>query len=788
MASLTEMSLDEFMENWDSDESEPSKSKSVEISPKKAKKSKPGKKKRKQTKVASDGKDEEAQDARGVLTQDAAKGTGTSSHQKELNDLKERDPEFYKFLQQEDESLLHFEDGEFDLDGSSDEESESGIHKIPVELEEASDSESESIEDQSELDEIEKDTKKGDQKLTLVTSKMIEDWKSKLIQEKSSFPALKELMKSFRAAILRFSDSEEDEGKKSKKQKSKYKVVNAEVFNAIVGLCIQQVIPSLVKILGLSQQKSSINHVTLRKSKSWVKVRDVVQIYLGDVIALNELLLEPSVLCASLRHTILLIPYFINFPKVAKQLIKFLIKTWSGSEDESVRVLSFLCINRIVKLDEKKFLEITMKQCYLAYVANCKFTTPTLLPMINFLQQTLCELFAVNPQATYPLAFLYIRQLAIHLRKAITVPKKENYQAVYNWQYVHCIGLWCRMVGNLYSKEAIKPLLYPLVQVSLGTIDLVPTSRYFPLRYRVIKYLITLSSRTNTYIPLLPYITKPLRLAEFSKKSGMVTEPLNFATMLRLSNSQLKEASYRSGTMDEMYDALMEYFNTQAHTISFPEMVVPTMISMKKFAKGCKVANYSKIVLQLISKMEENSKLIIDKRSKVSFGVADVDKVMQWEKMMEKEGVPFHKHYKNYKKMRQTESRHAVADKDRNVEERLPQVDRKKFIELAKAKDRKELSNLFDDDDENFDVEENILKKLEEEESTKITESKSSKKRKKISERKAAEKELDDPAYDSDDDSSKKPKEVVKRRKVVVDNDDDEPDLVEEFQFSSDEN
>jgi nucleolar complex protein 2 len=162
------------------------------------------------------------------------------------------------------------------------------------------------------------------------------------------------------------------------------------------------------------------------------------------------------------------------FPKTVKTLIKFFISTWS-QRDEKSRVIAFVCLHKIVTNTHEKNQSFVYKSLYLAFARNSKFTSLSTLPLINFMQRSLIEIYAANNKLAYEHVFVYIRQLAIHLRNAMNLKKKESYQAVYNWQYVHSLVLWCKLLGTLVKtktgvNEYLQPLIYPVVQCVIGTI------------------------------------------------------------------------------------------------------------------------------------------------------------------------------------------------------------------------------------------------------------------------------------------------------------------------------
>ncbi len=53
---------------------------------------------------------------------------------------------------------------------------------------------------------------------------------------------------------------------------------------------------------------------------------------------------------------------------------------------------------------------------------------------------------------------------------------------------------------------SLRPLVYPLVQTLLGTLQVQPSAKYHPLKLHLLRMLLQLSASTGTFIPTATYL------------------------------------------------------------------------------------------------------------------------------------------------------------------------------------------------------------------------------------------------------------------------------------------
>ncbi|XP_073826382.1 nucleolar complex protein 2 [Musca autumnalis] len=618
---------------------------------------------------------------------DGKKKKGKKSHKEQLEGLKDIDPEFYDFLKKNDKQLLEFnmldsddddeeeveekgvkcktktkkekkpkksmdsddellddDEEEDDEEMDDDDEEEEKFHKPNADLEIASD------ESDFEADEEGETATDGTQKVTL---NLLRQWQIQLEQDKVPIEVVRKVTQAFSSALASITPDADQ-------VQLPFKVAGSAAFNGVIQLCVLHLQPAILRFLGIKEKSS----IPLHKTKKWNKVRGCLRYYLTDLIRLVEQVSSPNILSVLLKHLHQMANMVAPFSTLGKTILKRLIVLWSTG-DETIRVVAFLCILKITRNQQATMLNHVLKAMYLSYVRNSKFVSPNTLPSINFMRRSLVEMFALDLNTTYQHAFLYIRQLAIHLRNAVILKKKDSFQAVYNWQYINSLRLWCDLLGLTADKQQLQPLIYPLVTIAIGVIRLIPTAQYFPLRFHCLQSLIELAKNTNTFIPVLPLILEVLRSNTFNKKHTSVSmKPLQFTCILRLNKGQLAENGFRDEVVEQVCGLTLEFLAYESNSLAFCDLAVHTVTALKSYLKECRNANYSRKIKQLVDKIAENTKFIEQERRKITFGLKDTEQIRAWETQVRNKGTPLDIYYNAWVKTHETKKRRQAAQAD----------------------------------------------------------------------------------------------------------------------------
>jgi nucleolar complex protein 2 len=116
--------------------------------------------------------------------------------------------------------------------------------------------------------------------------------------------------------------------------------------------------------------------------------------------------------------------------------------------------------------------------------------------------QCVTELYGLDFVVAYEHAFVYIRQLAITLRSALSTKNKEAMTQVSSWQHINCLSVWGKVLDAYSSQEQMKLLVYPYIQIVLGTIRLLNSPRFAPLRLQCAAMVIDVTRPSRTLVPL----------------------------------------------------------------------------------------------------------------------------------------------------------------------------------------------------------------------------------------------------------------------------------------------
>ena len=369
-----------------------------------------------------------------------------------------------------------------------------------------------------------------------------------------------------------------------------------------------------------------------------------------------------------LLHTALasLVPLFEPYTKLTLRLLKHLITLWSTA-DRSTRIDAFLLIRELCVQHggRQGVLEEAMRATYLTYVSYAKFTSGNNVGVLEFMCNCIVELMGLDGPLAYQHAFVYIRQLAIHLRNATQGGKAGasgagakkgkdesergdkrkgkkgagaddvSYRAVYNWQFINCIRCWSRVLASPLAAipaastsaatvpstpATLRPLLYPFVQVCLGVLTLLPSSRYHPLRLTVLGFLTALSAACHLYVPLVPSILSLFSSPELTRRpSNSSSKSPDIRFLLKVSKATSLTRGYQEQVTSAALRALVQYYALHSYSLAYPELALVATRYLRRWAKQSKIGRLKKEIGGVVTQLEWNGEWVRERRERADW-------------------------------------------------------------------------------------------------------------------------------------------------------------------------
>lgn len=499
------------------------------------------------------------------------------AHVQDLARLRERDPEFFRYLQENDRDLLDFGKGEA---GEADEADEPGEDAIET-----------------------------------VTPQMLAAWQRALLKH-NSLRALRRLLLAFRSAV----HGDEDRA-------WAYRVDDSAVFSKLLITTLKYTPAVLQHHVPYKRVEGRFRVPT--HSKKWSALQRPVRTYFRSVLHLLATLPTDDMVYVTLTESAKMVPYIHHDRRMMREYVRVLLEHWTSGKD-SVRLAAFSCLHLVTAsaLDEE-MVDYCLKSAYHAFVRSSRVTAPHTLEALNLMKNSGTELFLLHVDAGYQQAFGFIRQLAISLRTCLRTKTKESYQQVLNWPFVHCLDFWSLALARACAAEAdepstLRPLVYPLVQVALGAARLIPLSRYYPLRLHVLRALLRIVRYCGVYVPLAALVLEVFDAPEFQRRGkGATLRPLDLDTTIRAPAAYVRTRVYADQLADEYAFVLLEFLALQARSIALPELVLPLVVQLRRLLKGSPSARLSDAVRPLLDKMAANAQWIETRRRNVEFAPRD---------------------------------------------------------------------------------------------------------------------------------------------------------------------
>jgi nucleolar complex protein 2 len=270
------------------------------------------------------------------------------------------------------------------------------------------------------------------------------------------------------------------------------------------------------------------------------------------------------------------------------------------------------------------------------------------------------NLYSTDMEAAYQHAYVYIRQLAVHLRSALQEQSQHNVRAVFNWQFLNALRCWGLVVSTYHLPQQLGPLIHPVVQIATGLLDLFSSPRMFPMHLHVVEMLNHISSRSGVYIPVSTYLLRILSSpsssldasANAAANKADVADLADLQFSMRVKKAHARSSAYKVQLWHESLFLLVEHLAAHSHTIGFPEAFWAVASTLTKLKRETKVPKIHNMISTILGHVNNTIQSIKSKRDNVNFGPSDMEAVKMFEDEMKGRNGPLVTYYNTLRQQR----------------------------------------------------------------------------------------------------------------------------------------
>ena len=583
-------------------------------------------------------------------------------HQADLDKLKTSDPEFYSYLESEDPTLLQYGQGDIEA----------------VDENEGSDADTEADEDEV----VERKDEEKEKQAHVTEAEV------KSLVEKKNLPALTDLFISGLRQLgytVREADTEKAARKFDDPSLVKATLVRvASTFSANLSILLASSTgssPTPKKKADGSAEGATSSKPSGPTFKS-DRERYIAKRFLTAlIVGVQESAKTDAEVGARLLQAL---NSFVSVAHVIKGSTKALLKVslqLCTHSVETVRLAAYLVVRSVATRSagtRSLYQSAAFKGIFLTLIRHVHQYTIHTLPVVAFLMDAVVDLYGTDTEAAYQHAFVYIRQLAIYLRAVLQQQSATNIRTVFNWQFLTALRTWGVVVSTYCDAKQLGMLIYPVVQLGMGLMDLFASPRMYPMHLHTIEMLNHIAARSGTYIPIASYLLRILQspsmsLAAGHNKKGPATgdeDTMDLQFAMRVRKKQAKSLLYRTNIWLECLFLLLEHLASQSHSIAFPEAFWAVENTLAKLKRDVKIPKVHSLLSVILNHMRATSKAILVKRDAVSFGPCNLEAVKLFEQEQKETKNPLVKFYEAQRAARikeYAEKQEAIRERERQT-------------------------------------------------------------------------------------------------------------------------